>query len=212
MTSRLTPLLEAAARAPIVPVIVVTDVAQAVPLAEALIEGGLGVAEVTLRTSAGIGAIKAMKDAHPRLIVGAGTVLTGDDAKACRDAGADFLVSPGMTPGLRKALGDDVGIMVPGVGTISEAMARNEEGFELLKLFPAAVAGGVGALKSFHGPLPHLKFMPTGGVSLANVAEYFALPNVFAVGGTWVASLADVEAGNWTGIANACRDGLRAIG
>jgi 2-dehydro-3-deoxyphosphogluconate aldolase/(4S)-4-hydroxy-2-oxoglutarate aldolase len=211
MTASLTALKLAAAKAPVVPVLVVSAVEQAAPLAKALLDGGLTIAEVTLRTPAGIGAIEAMKAAAPELMVGAGTVLNGDDVRQSVDAGADFLVSPGMSPGLLVALGRHRPLMIPGVATASEAMSRHEEGFEMLKLFPANIAGGVPALKALSGPLPHLQFMPTGGVSADNAGEYLALKNVVAVGGSWIATQADVDSGDWAGIARKAREALSAI-
>jgi 2-dehydro-3-deoxyphosphogluconate aldolase/(4S)-4-hydroxy-2-oxoglutarate aldolase len=211
MTSSLTALRLAVAKAPIVPVLVVSDVAQAAPLAKALLEGGLTTAEVTLRTPAGIGAIAAMKAAVPDLLVGAGTVLSGEDVRKSVEAGADFLVSPGMSPGLLEALGEYKPLMIPGVATASEAMSRHEEGFEMLKLFPANIAGGVPALKALAGPLPHLQFVPTGGVSAENAGDYLALKNVIAVGGSWVATQADVDSGDWEGISRKARAALSAI-
>ena len=210
MSFPLASLTEAAAKAPIVPVLVVEAVDQAAPLARALQAGGLTIAEVTLRTPAGVGAIAAMKAAAPDLLVGAGTVLNAADVTNSLEAGADFLVSPGMSPGLLDALGDNRRLMIPGVATASEAMSRSEEGFDLLKLFPANIAGGVPALKALAGPLPHLKFMPTGGVSAENAGEYLALPNVVAVGGSWLATKDDVTSGNWDGIAEKVRQALRA--
>lgn len=210
MTFPLASLQEAAGKAPIVPVLVVEAASQAAPLARALVEGGLTIAEVTLRTPAGVDAIAAMKAAAPELIVGAGTVLNADDVRNSLEAGADFLVSPGMSPGLLAALGENRRLMIPGIATASEAMSRHEEGFDLLKLFPASIAGGVPALKALAGPLPHLKFMPTGGVSADNAGDYLALPNVIAVGGSWIATKGDVTSGNWDGIAQKAREALRA--
>lgn len=193
--------LDAAARkAPVVPVIVVDDAKQAAPLARALVKAGITIAEVTLRTPAGLAAITTMKAEAPELLVGAGTVLTGNDADAALEAGAEFLVSPGMTPGLRSALKGREDVMIPGIMTASEAMARHEEGFLRLKLFPASIAGGAPALKALNGPLPHLKFMPTGGISEDEVKTYLKLPNVFAIGGSWIANQSDIAAGNWAKI------------
>lgn len=200
----------AAAKAPVVPVLVVDAAASAAPLAQALEAGGITIAEVTLRTAEGLRVIEAMRKAAPGLLVGAGTVLSGRDVEASLNAGAEFLVSPGMSPGLRAALGGREHLMVPGVATASEAMARAEEGFQRLKLFPAAVAGGVPALKSLAGPLPHLKFMPTGGITENEVDAYLAQPNVFAVGGSWIASQADIAAGNWAKITETARRLLAA--
>ncbi|MBA3067521.1 MAG: bifunctional 4-hydroxy-2-oxoglutarate aldolase/2-dehydro-3-deoxy-phosphogluconate aldolase [Hyphomonas sp.] len=198
--------LDAAARkAPVVPVIVVGDARQAAPLAKALVRAGITIAEVTLRTPAGLAAIAAMKAEAPELLVGAGTVLTGQDADAALAAGAEFLVSPGMSPGLRAALKGRETLMIPGIATASEAMARHEEGFARLKLFPASIAGGAPALKALAGPLPHLKFMPTGGISEDEVKTYLQLPNVFALGGSWIASQADIAASNWARIEDIAR-------
>lgn len=211
MSSSLDDLKAAARKAPIVPVLVVPDVASAGPLASALVEGGLTIAEVTLRTPSALQVIEEMKRACPELIVGAGTVLTGEDVKNSLNAGSDFLVSPGMSPRLLDALGDHKDITIPGVATASEAMTRYEEGFGMLKLFPAAIAGGVAALKALSGPLPHLQFMPTGGVSADNADEYLALPNVVAVGGSWIATEKDVTSGAWADIASKAKTALSAI-
>ena len=211
MSSPLDALKAAAGRAPIVPVLVVPDVSAAAPLADALVEGGLTIAEVTLRTESGLKVIEEMKKAQPDLIVGAGTVLTGEDVSNAMNAGSDFLVSPGMSPKLLDALGDHKEITIPGVATASEAMTRHEEGFRMLKLFPAAIAGGVGALKALSGPLPHLEFMPTGGVSADNAADYLALPNVVAVGGSWIATEKDVATGAWSDVVAKAKTALTRI-
>lgn len=208
MSSPLDSLRLAARSAPVVPVLVVPDVAAAAPLADALAAGGLRIAEVTLRTECGFAVIEAMKAAQPNMIVGAGTVLTREDVEQSLQAGADFLVSPGMSPKLLEALGDHRKMMIPGIATPSEAMSRHEEGFELLKLFPAAVAGGISALKAMAGPLPHLEFMPTGGVSAENANDYLALPNVVAIGGSWIATQADVTEGAWDRVSAKARAAL----
>jgi len=200
LSGPLSGLVEAAQAAPIVPVLVVDEISDAAPLARALREGGLTIAEVTLRTPAGFAVIEAMKAAEPDLLVGAGTVLTGTDVERSLAAGADFLVSPGMSPGLLAALGDNRRLMIPGVATASEAMSRHEEGFDLLKLFPASIAGGIPALRALAAPLPHLKFMPTGGISAKDAGDYLALPNVVAVGGSWIATGEDVAHKNWAEI------------
>ena len=205
MSANLLKLDAAALKAPVVPVIVLEAARQAAPLARTLVKAGITLAEVTLRTPAGLEAIAVMRAEAPQLLVGAGTVLTGQDADAALKAGAQFLVSPGMSPGLRDALRGRENVMIPGIATPSEAMARHEEGFARLKLFPAAVAGGVPALKALAGPLPHLRFMPTGGISEAEVKTYLSLPNVFAIGGSWIASQADITAGNWSRIEEIAR-------
>lgn len=205
MTDTLKKLDAAARKAPVVPVIVVDDTKQAAPLARALVGAGITIAEVTLRTPAGLAAIAAMKAEAPELLVGAGTVLSGKDADDAVKAGAEFLVAPGMSPGLRDALKGREHLMIPGIATASEAMARHEEGFARLKLFPASIAGGAPALKALAGPLPHLKFMPTGGISEDQVKTYLSLPNVFALGGSWIASQSDIAEGNWTRIEEIAR-------
>jgi len=198
--------LDAAARkAPVVPVIVVDDAKAAAPLARALVKAGVTIAEVTLRTPAGLAAIAAMKVEAPELLVGAGTVLSGKDVDDALKAGAEFLVSPGMSAGLRDALKGRESVMIPGTATASEAMSRHEEGFQRLKLFPASIAGGAPALKALNGPLPHLKFMPTGGISEDEVKTYLKLPNVFAIGGSWIASQKDIAEGNWAKIEDIAR-------
>jgi 2-dehydro-3-deoxyphosphogluconate aldolase / (4S)-4-hydroxy-2-oxoglutarate aldolase len=205
MTDAIQKLDAAAKKAPVVPVLVVDSAASAAPLAKALEAAGVTIAEVTLRTADGLKVIEGMRKAAPGLIVGAGTVLSGRDVDAALEAGAEFLVSPGMSPGLRAALGGREHLMIPGVATASEAMARMEEGFLRLKLFPASIAGGVPALKALAGPLPHIRFMPTGGITEAEVKSYLSQPNVFAVGGSWIASQADIAAGNWPKITETAR-------
>jgi 2-dehydro-3-deoxyphosphogluconate aldolase / (4S)-4-hydroxy-2-oxoglutarate aldolase len=211
MTFPLKSLVEAASKAPIVPVLVVDRIEMAAPLARALVDGGLTIAEVTLRTPSGLAVIEEMKSAEPGLKVGAGTVLTEADVDNALSAGSDFLVSPGMSPKLLAGLGSRRRLMIPGVATASEAMSRHEDGFDLLKLFPATIAGGIGALKAIAGPLPHLRFMPTGGITEADAGKYVALPNVVAVGGSWIATGADIAAEDWKGISAKARKALAAI-
>ncbi|MEC7290247.1 MAG: bifunctional 4-hydroxy-2-oxoglutarate aldolase/2-dehydro-3-deoxy-phosphogluconate aldolase [Pseudomonadota bacterium] len=191
---------EALHGAPIVPVLTVPAVEHAAPLATALIEGGLRSAEVTLRTPVGLKVIEEMKNAQPDLIVGAGTICSEGDVDAALKAGADFLVSPGASPDLLKALSAHDGVILPGVATASEAMTRFEEGFGVQKFFPAEASGGANFLKSLAGPLPHIDFMPTGGVKPHNAMDYLSLPNVIAAGGTWIALPEEMDAGDWTGI------------
>ena len=186
--------------APIVPVLTVEDVSYAAPLAAALVAGGLRSAEVTLRTKVALEVIREMKQAEPSLLVGAGTICSEGDVDAALKAGSDFLVSPGAGPDLLKALAYHDGVILPGVSTASEAMARFEEGYGVQKFFPAEAAGGANFLKSLGGPLPHIDFMPTGGLKPHNVKDYLALPNVIAAGGTWIDSPAEMAAGDWAGI------------
>jgi len=184
----------------IVPVITIEDVAAAAPLAAALERGGLPVAEVTLRTPDALAALRAMKRAAPSLLVGAGTLRTPRDVEAAVAHGADFLVSPGTTPALERALLESGRLAIPGVATPSEALARAEAGFSLLKLFPAEAVGGRALLRSLAGPLPELRFVPTGGIDAARAPDYLALPNVVAIGGSWIAERSAIRSGDWAGI------------
>lgn len=190
---------EICALAPIIPVLVVHDVAHARPLAEALVAGGLPALEVTLRTPVALDVIAEMAKVAGG-VVGAGTLLTADDVARAKDAGAQFGVSPGATDKLLEAcMGADLPIL-PGAVTASEAMALLERGFDMLKFFPAEAAGGVPALKSLASPLPQISFCPTGGVSPTNAESYLKLPNVACAGGSWVAPDAMIKAGDWAGI------------
>jgi 2-dehydro-3-deoxyphosphogluconate aldolase / (4S)-4-hydroxy-2-oxoglutarate aldolase len=192
--------------APLIPVITIADVAKAEPLALALQRGGLVNLEVTLRTPVAIEAIAVMKLAVPDLRIGAGTVLTDGDVDASLRAGADFLVTPGTSPRLREALLNTNADVMVGVATATEVMSRLEEGFGVLKFFPAEQSGGAPALKSFGGPLPDALFCPTGGVTPELAPSYLKLANVVAVGGTWIAPKELIDAGDWDAIeANARR-------
>jgi 2-dehydro-3-deoxyphosphogluconate aldolase/(4S)-4-hydroxy-2-oxoglutarate aldolase len=213
MTADITRKLDAAAaRAPVVPVIVIDTADSAGDLARALQDAGITIAEVTLRTPEALKAITAMRKAAPELLVGAGTVLTSSQVRQSLEAGAEFLVSPGLCSGLREAVKGREPVLIPGVATASEAMMRAEEGFERLKLFPAAVAGGQGALKAFAGPLPGLRFMPTGGISENELPGYLKLPNVFAVGGSWIASHEAIASRDWLRITATARRLLASVG
>ena len=174
--------------APLIPVLTISDVSTAESLALALQAGGLRNLEVTLRTPVALEAIALMKAAAPDLMIGAGTALSEGDVEACLKVGADFIVTPGSSPALRAALLNvDAHVMV-GVSTATEIMSRLEEGFGVLKFFPAEQSGGAAALKSFGGPLPDARFCPTGGVTVDKIDSYLALHNVVAVGGTWIAT------------------------
>ncbi|WP_433248018.1 bifunctional 4-hydroxy-2-oxoglutarate aldolase/2-dehydro-3-deoxy-phosphogluconate aldolase [Actinomadura nitritigenes] len=183
--------------APVVPVVVLDDADHAVPLARALVDGGLPAIEVTLRTPAAAESIERIAAEVPDAVVGAGTVVTARDAERSLKAGARFLVSPGCTPRLRAAMADTGLPFLPGVSSASEAMALLEEGVTAMKFFPAEPAGGVPYLKALGGPLPQIAFCPTGGIRPGNAAEYLALPNVGCVGGTWLTPSDAVRAGDW---------------
>lgn len=174
------------ALAPIVPVLVIDDAATAAPLAKALIAGGLPALEVTLRTPAALDAIRAISKV-PGGHVGAGTLVTPDDVRAAKEAGATFGVSPGATDALIAACEEMDLPLLPGAATATEAMRLLSRGYDMLKFFPAEASGGAPALKAIGAPLPQITFCPTGGVSPANVKSYLSLPNVLCAGGSWVA-------------------------
>ena len=200
-------LLAILKRAPVIPVLTVHGPDDAVPLAQALVEGGLPVLEVTLRTEGALKAIEAIAHAVPDAIVGAGTVLSASQVEEARSAGSRFLVSPGSTLKLAEAAAHAQVPLLPGVATASEAMAMAELGFHILKFFPAEPAGGVAYLKSLSAPLPHLVFCPTGGIDEAKAKSYLALPNVVCVGGSWITPADAMKAGDWkriTELAKAC--------
>jgi 2-dehydro-3-deoxyphosphogluconate aldolase/(4S)-4-hydroxy-2-oxoglutarate aldolase len=184
----------------IIPVIVITHPDQAVPMAHALLEGGIDVMEVTLRHAAGLPAIEKIAKSVPQMHIGAGTVIKPSDMARVQAAGARFALSPGMTAELVAAAQACQMSFVPGVMTPSEVMTAQAAGFGLLKLFPAAQAGGIAMLKALSGPLNDMRFCPTGGVSLANMSDFLALPNVSYVGGSWLTPTDVVERGDWAEI------------
>jgi 2-dehydro-3-deoxyphosphogluconate aldolase/(4S)-4-hydroxy-2-oxoglutarate aldolase len=171
---------------PVMPVVVIDDAADAVPTARALLAGGIGVIELTLRTPAALSAIERVAAEVPDIVIGAGTVIAPAQAKQAADAGAKFLVTPGCTDAIVDACFESGLPFLPGASTVSEAMRLAERGLSALKFFPAEASGGVTYLKSIAGPLPSLKFCPTGGITAASAASYLALPNVGCIGGTWL--------------------------
>ena len=177
---------------PVMPVIVIDDAANAVPLAEALLDGGLSTIEITLRTPAALGAMEAIAKSCPDMVIGAGTILDKKDAEAARDAGAVFAVSPGATPDLIAGCADAGIALLPGATSASEAMLLLEQGFDALKFFPAVPSGGAPFLKSLASPLPQITFCPTGGITQATAPDFLALDNVGCVGGSWLASRDDI--------------------
>ncbi|WP_128428064.1 bifunctional 4-hydroxy-2-oxoglutarate aldolase/2-dehydro-3-deoxy-phosphogluconate aldolase [Streptomyces cyaneus] len=183
--------------APVVPVVVVDDPLDAVPLARALVAGGLPAIEVTLRTPAGLAAIREIADAVPDAVVGAGTVITPEQVAEAVAAGARFLVSPGWTDVLLDAMRASGVPFLPGVSTTSEVVALLERGVREMKFFPAEAAGGTAYLKSLYGPLPQARFCPTGGIGPASAPDYLALPNVGCVGGSWMLPADAVAARDW---------------
>jgi 2-dehydro-3-deoxyphosphogluconate aldolase/(4S)-4-hydroxy-2-oxoglutarate aldolase len=193
-------IAEVVSAAPVIPVIVLYRAADAVPLARALLSGGLPVLEVTLRSDAALESIEAIARAVPQAIVGAGTVLSRADLQAAREAGARFAVSPGVAPELLAAGRESDLPLLPGVMTPTEVMAALGAGYDTLKFFPAAQAGGVEMLKAWAGPFPRVRFCPTGGIGLATALDYLALPNVCCVGGSWITPAASVRAADWSAI------------
>jgi 2-dehydro-3-deoxyphosphogluconate aldolase / (4S)-4-hydroxy-2-oxoglutarate aldolase len=193
------------ALAPVVPVVVVDDAADAVPLARALVDGGLPAIEVTLRTVAAVEAIERIADEVPEAVVGAGTVLNGRDVARATAAGARFLVSPGSTPSLLDAMEDADVPLLPGVSTASEVMALLERGLGVAKLFPAEAVGGVATLRALGGPFPDVRFCPTGGIDATKAPAYLALPNVACVGGSWMLPRAAVRTGDWATVKRLAR-------
>jgi len=191
---------------PVIPVITIRDLAQAVPLAQALVAGGLRVLEVTLRTSAGLAAIEAMRRAVPDAVVGVGTLLDAAQVKAADAAGAQFGVSPGLTPALADAAGSVAWPLLPGVMTPSELIAARARGYTACKLFPAQQAGGIGMLKALHAVFPDVVFCPTGGISRQTAPDFLALPNVRCVGGSWVVPDEALGKGDWSAIEALARD------
>ena len=189
-----------AARAPVIPVLTIERAADAVPLGRALVKGGLPVLEITLRTPAALEALRLIAAEVEGAIAGAGTVLNAEQLDQARRAGARFAVSPGCTAALAKAARASGVPFLPGVQTVSEALAMGEEGFRLLKLFPADTAGGVGWLKAVAAPLAGFRFCPTGGIGADTAAAYLALANVACVGGSWVAPRDAVASGDWSRI------------
>lgn len=196
-SSPTSPLIDRLAGVPVIPVLEFHSIDEALRVSEALVAGGLPVLEITLRTPVALDAMRAVARALPQACVGAGTVLTAAQMQAVSDAGAAFAVSPGLTPALAEGARAAGVALLPGVATPSEAMAAMEAGYSFLKFFPAEAAGGVPMLKSINGPLPQLRFCPTGGIDAARAPSYLALPNVVCVGGSWVVPRDAVAAGDW---------------
>ncbi len=185
---------------PVIPVLSIADVDQAVPLARALVAGGLRVIEVTLRTDCALDAIRQIAESVDDVIVGAGTVLSAQDLEKAKNAGARFAVSPGATPALLRAAQQGDLPFLPGVTTPSEIIAAREQGFSRLKFFPAAAAGGISMLKAFAGPFSDVVFCPTGGIREDNLKDYLALANVVCVGGTWLAPADVLMCKDWEAV------------
>jgi 2-dehydro-3-deoxyphosphogluconate aldolase/(4S)-4-hydroxy-2-oxoglutarate aldolase len=194
--------------APVIPVIVLNDVAHAVPMARALVAGGVRMLEVTLRTPQALACIEAIAKAVPQAVVGAGTVRSKADAQAAARAGARFAVSPGYTSAVGQACRDAGLALLPGVATGSEIMMAQEDGFTELKFFPAMQAGGPALLKAWSGPFFDVKFCPTGGVTLQNAPDFLALPNAVCVGGSWIVPTEAMDQGDWARLTQLAKDTL----
>jgi len=206
MNKKTEKLLEILTAQPVIPVLKIERIADAVPLARALAKGGLPAIEITLRTPDALDAIRLVADQVPEAIVGAGTILSAKDFSKAEDAGAKFIVSPGSTQELLGAARKSHVPFLPGAITPSEIMAMREEGYRVLKFFPAEQAGGTAFLKSLASPLADMRFCPTGSISLKNAADYLALPNIVCVGGSWVAPEQELAAGNWSAIEELARE------
>ena len=198
-------------QAVVIPVLTIEKVEHAVPLAKALVAGGIRTLEVTLRTDAALDAAKAIIAEVPEAIVGIGTILNPDDLARAMDLGAKFGISPGTTPELVKAAAVSTFLFAPGVATASELMQALAHGFDVVKFFPAEQAGGIKALRALAGPFPNVRFCPTGGVGEANAASWLAEPNVLCVGGSWLCPAADIRAGNWAGITAMCNSAMKSL-
>ena len=198
-------------QATVVPVLTIERLADAVPLARALVAGGVRVLEVTLRTPVALEAAKAMIAEVPEAVVGIGTILNADDLARAENVGARFGISPGATPDLLKAAAASGLPFAPGIATASELMQALAHGLGLVKFFPAEQSGGIKALRALAGPFPDTRFCPTGGIGEANAAAWLAEPNVVAVGGSWLCPAADVRSGNWTGITAMCQRAMKSL-
>ena len=198
--------LDLAKHGPVIPVIVIQKLEDAVPMAQALVDGGVKVLEITLRTAIALKCMEAIARAVPGAIVGAGTVRSIADAKAAKDAGCQFAVSPGYTSPIGLAC-KDIGLpLLPGVATSSEVMQANADGYSFLKFFPATAAGGIPLLKAFSGPFADVMFCPTGGITLETAPQFLALPNVVVCGGSWLTPADAVAAKDWPRITKLAKE------
>lgn len=196
---------------PVVPVMVIERLEDAVPMAEALLAAGVPILEVTLRTPVALAAIERLREKLPRAVVGAGTVTTPEELNAVKAAGAQFAISPGITTNLLRAGAHGDVPLIPGVATISELMTAKELGYTHLKFFPAEAAGGCAMLKSIAGPFPDIAFCPTGGIHQGNYRDYLALANVHCVGGSWILPKPAIDAQNWGAVEEAAATALTEL-
>jgi 2-dehydro-3-deoxyphosphogluconate aldolase/(4S)-4-hydroxy-2-oxoglutarate aldolase len=211
MTVRQEKLASLLKSACVVPVITIERLEDAVPLARALVAGGVRMLEVTLRTPVAIAAARAIMAEVPEAVVGIGTILNADDFARAEALGAVFAISPGVTPDLLKAAAASSLPLAPGIASASELMLALSHGFNIVKFFPAEQSGGIKALRALAGPFPEVRFCPTGGIGEANAAAWLAEPNVVAVGGSWLCPAADVRSGNWSGITAICNRTMKSL-
>ncbi len=205
------PAIDILKSGPVVPVIVIDDSDRALGLAEALLEGGIKVLEITLRTRAGLSSIAKIAKRLPEAIVGAGTVLNQDDLMAVTEAGGLFAISPGLTPKLLEAASNGQIALIPGISTVSELMLGLQQGYNCFKFFPAEAAGGLNMLKAISGPFPNVRFCPTGGISPSNYLDYLRLENVLCVGGSWLAPNELVARKDWAAVTALAREALSKV-
>ncbi|MCF6188018.1 MAG: bifunctional 4-hydroxy-2-oxoglutarate aldolase/2-dehydro-3-deoxy-phosphogluconate aldolase [Desulfobulbaceae bacterium] len=205
------PPLDVLNAGPVVPVIVIQKIEHAVPLAKALLKGGIKVLEITLRSEVAVEAIRRVSREVPEALVGAGTVASAEDLQAVADAGAVFAISPGLTPTLLDAANQGPIALIPGISTASELMFGMERGYREFKFFPAEAVGGVRMLKALGGPFPRVTFCPTGGISAANFQDYLALANVACVGGSWVVPSRLIKEQAWKKITELSRQAVQSV-
>ncbi|MFN5717673.1 MAG: bifunctional 4-hydroxy-2-oxoglutarate aldolase/2-dehydro-3-deoxy-phosphogluconate aldolase [Bradyrhizobium sp.] len=210
-TSKQDQIAELIRRATVIPVLTIERVEDAVPLARALVAGGVRTLEVTLRTPVAADAAKAIIAEVPDAVVGIGTILNAGDLARAEALGAKFGISPGATPELLKAVAASRLPFAPGIATASELMQALAHGFDVVKFFPAEQAGGIKALRALAGPFPNVRVCPTGGIGEANAATWLAEANVLAVGGSWLCPAADIRAGNWAGITAMCAKARKTL-
>ncbi|WP_050404713.1 bifunctional 4-hydroxy-2-oxoglutarate aldolase/2-dehydro-3-deoxy-phosphogluconate aldolase [Bradyrhizobium embrapense] len=210
-TSKQDRIAELIRQATVIPVLTIERLEDAVPLARALVAGGVRTLEVTLRTAVAVDAAKAIISEVPDAVVGIGTILNADDLARAEALGAKFGISPGATPELLKAVAASRLPFAPGIATASDLMQALAHGFDVVKFFPAEQAGGIKALRALAGPFPHVRVCPTGGIGEANAATWLAEPNVLAVGGSWLCPPSDIRAGNWAGITAMCAKAMKTL-
>jgi 2-dehydro-3-deoxyphosphogluconate aldolase/(4S)-4-hydroxy-2-oxoglutarate aldolase len=211
MTAKQEKLAALFRQATVIPVLTIDRIEDAVPLARALVAGGVRVLEVTLRTPVAIEAAKAMMSEVPDAVVGIGTILTVNDLARASALGVKFGISPGATPELLQAAAASDLPFAPGIATASELMQARAHGFNFVKFFPAEQSGGIKALRALAGPFPDTRFCPTGGIGEANAASWLAESNVVSVGGSWLCPPADIKSGNWAGITAMCNRAMKAL-